>query len=347
MTTAWVVEWNKALRDLHGIFFDPTTKSIRHEYAEFRPCPVCSSRNESLYCVKDGFRYVRCNDCTMVFLNPRLNNEATHRFYNSRANEIYNKAKFDTESASRDRDDKANLDNLDWIEGHRASRGGDLLEIGSAKGYFLEKARQRGFRVHGLELNETNWRRSRELLGGTMLNVDLESAHYPSESFDVIYMRDVIAHLPDPKAFLRECWRIARPGAVFFVDTHNIDSFINRMTKGAHTVIFGFMEPHHWSPKTLRRVFEDSGFRLKEIRFESIDATVSEVLGYRAYPSFTTIFPARNGKLRGGILRRLHALISRRPFSWIDHRVTPAIAKALRQGSVMRVLAEKPPKKNG
>lgn len=342
MTASWLTDWNNALREQHEIFFDPQTRAIRKEYAELRPCPVCGSRNESLYCVKDGFRYVRCDDCSMVFLNPRLNDEATHRFYNSRANEIYNKAKFDTESDSQALDDKANLENLDWIESYRGKKGGDILEIGSAKGYFLQKAKERGYNVHGLELNETNWRRSRDLLGDTMLNVPLESANYPAESFDVIYMRDVIAHLPDPKAFLRECWRIARPGAVMFVDTHNIDSFINRMTKGAHTVMFGFMEPHHWSPKTLRRVFEETGFKLKEVKFESLDATFGEALGYKTYPSFTTIFPQEKGRLKGWLMRRLHSLAVRFPFSALDNRATPALARALEMGSVMRALAEKP-----
>lgn len=344
MAADWVVEWNSALREQHALLFDPQKRGIRDEYAEFPRCPVCGRRESSVYCVKDWFRYVRCDECSMVYLNPRLNEAATHQFYNSRANEIYNKSKFDTESAAHETDDRANVANLDWLDSHRGARGGDLLEIGSAQGYFLKEARARGYRVHGLELNETNWRRSRDALGDTILNVDLAAARYPAESFDVIYMRDLIAHLPDPAGFMRECWRIAKPGALILVDTHNIESFINRMTRGDHTVMFGFMEPHHWSPKTLGRLLAATGFRIRDVQFQSLDATVGEVLGYRAYPSFTRIFPPKRPRAWSWILRRAHSLLSRPPFSSLDRRITPAIVHSLRLGSVMRVLAEKPPR---
>lgn len=342
MTADWVSAWRTALREQHALLFDEAARSLRAEYAEFTPCPVCGGRESSVYCEKDWFRYVRCRECSMVYLNPRLNEAATHQFYNSRANEIYNQSKFETDSAAHEADDRANSANLDWLDSRRGVAGGDLLEIGSAKGYFLEQARARGYRVHGLELNETNWRRSREKLGDTVLNVDLVAARYPAESFDVIYMRDLIAHLPDPMAFLRECWRIARPGALVLIDTHNIDSFINRMTRGHHTVMFGFMEPNHWSPKTLGRALADAGFRVQDIQFESLDATVAEVLGYRAYPSFTRIFPPPRPRAWSWILRRAHSLLSRPPLSSLDRRLTPAMVNALRLGSIMRVLAEKP-----
>src|SRR5207244_3214059 len=148
--------------------------------------------------------YVKCQDCSMVYMNPRLSRDATYAFYNSKANAIYNEGKFDEPSASTALDDEINLANLRLIEQYGGGARGNLLEIGSAKGTFLLRAKEHGYTVYGLELNERNLQSSRELVGETIYDVDLFDAHLETGKFDVIYMRDVIEHIPDPKPFLRE-----------------------------------------------------------------------------------------------------------------------------------------------
>lgn len=102
------------LRKHLQVLFDPQTGDLKSEYAEeVNECPVCGSRASKLYCNKDGFIHKRCLNCSMVYINPRLTLDATHNFYNSVVNEVYNDEKFhdDTEGSLGSFDDKLNIDN--------------------------------------------------------------------------------------------------------------------------------------------------------------------------------------------------------------------------------------------
>lgn len=336
----WLERWQKALREQHALFFDYKTKSIKPQYAEEVNCPVCDSKRAEAYFEKDWFRYVKCQDCSMVYMNPRMNQAATYAFYNSDVNAIYNENKFDQVSFGTRLDDQINYANLDLIDRHRAKTGGVLLEIGSAKGFFLAKAKERGYEVYGIELNKKNAEFSRRRVGDTIFEVDLFDACFEACKFDVIYMRDVIEHIPDPKPFFCELNRIAKPGALVFIETHNIDGLIHKVVREKHTVIFGFEHPNHWSPKTIEKALKNCGYEVRKILHSSLDFTLNDILRYFYAPTFTTIMPAAVSK------RRILFQLLRGPFwfgpiRFLDRMITSRIANGLKKGSVIKVIAEK------
>lgn len=337
----WQTRWNTALREQHDILFDNETHSIKTQYAEYTFCPVCDSEQTTLLFKKDGFRYLKCKKCSMVYMNPRLNQVATYAFYNSNVNAIYNETKFDTVSTETTLDDNINLRNLDIIDRLRKGEKGKILEIGCAKGYFLLKAREKGYMPYGVELNEKNYQIARKSLGNTIYNSDLFDIHFESEMFDVIYMRDVIEHIHNPKPFFKELNRVAKSGSMLYIETHNIDALIHRIVHEKHTVIFGFEHPNHWSPKTLSYALKQNGFHVKKIYYESLDCTIWDILHYFKEPSFTTIYPWSISKNRKKIL-----IILLFPFLFssirkLDCTFIPLIANKMRCGSVMKVIAQK------
>ena len=331
-----------ALKEQHRLLFDYDRKCLKEQYAQYISCPVCDSSESVLLFEKDWFRFVKCKNCSMVYLNPRLNDEATYAFYNSDVNSIYNESKFDTVSNSTILDDKINFSNLVLIENRRhANVKGNLLEIGSAKGYFLMRARELGYSVYGIELNKKNFLLSRNTLGGNIKNVDLFEARFSDNMFDVIYMRDVIEHIPDPKPFLRELHRIARKGCLLFLETHNIEGLIHQIVRERHTVIFGFEHPNHWSPDTLERVLRLTGFDVRDVVHKSLDFTVRSIIGYFLASSFTTVYPRQSSDGRRLFLRILRKPFTLWPVSYLDSKVTPQIANWLKCGSVIKVMAKK------
>lgn len=337
----WQIRWNTALREQHDLLFDNETQSIQSQYAEYNPCPVCQSGQTAPLFEKDGFHYVKCKKCSMVYMNPRLNQAATYAFYNSNVNAIYNESKFDTVSGSTTLDDKINLTNLQIIDQYRNGKPGKILEIGCAKGYFLTKAKQYGYQVYGVELNEKNFLVAQKTLGDSIFNCDLFKIQFENETFDVIYMRDVIEHIPNPGPFFQELDRIAKPGSLMFIETHNIESLINRITREKHTVIFGFEHPNHWSPKTLEIALNKNSFNVKTVIFESLDFTVEDILYYFSGPTFTTIYPWSISHLRRIFIRTIRVLLGIQPFNRLINRITPWIANKLKRGSVMKVIAYK------
>jgi SAM-dependent methyltransferase len=332
--------WQSALLEQHAMLFDYKTKSIKPQYAEMVNCPVCDSNRGVLYFEKDWFRYVQCQDCSMVYMNPRMNQAATYAFYNSDVNAIYNETKFDQVAIGPSLDDQINLANLDLIDRYRTRTGGTLLEIGSAKGFFLSKAKERGYEVYGIELNKKNAEYSRQLVGEMVFDVDLFGACFKAGKFDVIYMRDVIEHIPNPQPFFRELNRIAKPGALLFIETHNIEGLINQIVREKHTVIFGFEHPNHWSPKTLGRALENSGYKVQRLYHSSFDFTLNDILSYFCAPTFTTIMPVMVSKRRI-LFKLLRVPFWFSPIRFLDRTITSQIANYLKKGSVMKVLAVK------
>ena len=336
----WMQRWNSALREQHDLLFDDAIKGLKSEYAEIISCPICGSTKAKLWFEKDWFYYWRCNKCSMVYMNPRMNLAATHSFYNSNVNKIYNETKFDKTSPSTEMDDQINYGNLKLLKQISGKENGMLLEIGSAKGFFLIKAKEAGFDVYGLELNQPNYEYSRNILGDCIMDVDLFDVKFEDNKFDVVYMRDVIEHIANPLEFLKEINRITKPGGVIFLETHNIDSWINRSARENHTVIFGFEHPNHWSPKTLSLALQKTGYQVINVTHTSLDCTLAEMRRYMLQPGFTTIYPkppARSRLIMAKIIARLYGFSI---MSKVD-RIMPRLANQFKAGSTMKVIARK------
>lgn len=330
-----------ALAEQHRQVFDQGSRALKQEAAEYIDCPVCDSFDRSLLFTKDWFTFSKCNQCSMVYLNPRLTEQATYDFYNSDWNAIYNETKFDAVSTSTALDDEINRANLDLILKHRDGARGELLEIGFASGVFLRAAKAAGFGVHGLELNERNYQKVRAELGPTIQNVDLFHAGLPAEHYDVIYMRDVFEHVPEPKAMLRELNRVAKPGALIYIEVPNIEGLIYKLVKERHVCIFGFEHLNYWSPSTLARILEATGFAVRETTFASLDFTISDLIAAYLAPTHTTLFPSRVDKRQEFVLKVAHAAWNLPVLRRLDRVLVPKIADWVKRGSVVKVLAEK------
>lgn len=101
--------------------------------------------------------------------------------------------------------------------------GGNMLDIGCANGRFLLRMQELGWKVQGVEFNETAVNICRK----NKLNVyhgDLESANIESDSLDLVTARHVIEHVPDPHTFIAEIARILKTGGRMHLRTPNSKS---------------------------------------------------------------------------------------------------------------------------
>ena len=342
------VRWMEALQSLHGVLFEDGTR-LKPEFSECTACPVCTANDTRPYCVKDQFVYKACRSCGMVFMSPRLNAEATLKFYNSVANEIYNETKFHEAAEGVSLDDKINRENLRVICEHLgrdlapgALNGVKILDIGCAKGYFLKCAKELGAESFGIELNQKSVEIARHTLGANVYDRDLFELQLPDLFFDVVYTRDVIEHIHNPGPFLKEMARIMKPGALTFMETHNVDGLIHRIVRGKHTCVFGFEHPVHWSPKTLTLALEKSGLVTKNVYFESADLRLEEILQYFKQSTFTTIFPWKARQPLNFMLRAISVIFRVPGIRTLDKWLMLSLAKFFKAGSTMKVLAIKP-----
>jgi SAM-dependent methyltransferase len=151
--------------------------------------------------------------------------------------------------------------NLLDIARHRPPPG-RLLDVGCGPGLLLEEAAALGWDAFGVE--PSAWavaegrRRGLEVRQGTS-----DSAELAPGSFDVIVANDVIEHVPDPVAFCRRLHELLTPGGSLYLCTPDVGSVVARtLRRWWWSVLPGHL--FYFSPQTLQRVLEMSGFRTVE-----------------------------------------------------------------------------------
>jgi SAM-dependent methyltransferase len=145
----------------------------------------------------------------------------------------------------------------------RFAASGRLLEIGCSTGEMLAAANS-SFAATGVEADEKNSRIARAR-GLDCFSGTLADARFPDASFDVAAMYHVIEHFPSPRAELRELHRVIKPGGWLAVETPNIATLWFRLL-GARWRQFIPDHIFFFTPQTITRLCEESGFELRELR---------------------------------------------------------------------------------
>jgi 2-polyprenyl-3-methyl-5-hydroxy-6-metoxy-1,4-benzoquinol methylase len=137
---------------------------------------------------------------------------------------------------------------------------GDLIEIGCAAGFFLKSAERDGWNVTGLELMQPAVEFARERLGLTVLQKAVEDADLPVGAFDVVAIFEVIEHLSNPVATLRQLRTLLRPGGALVLSTPNMSS-LSRHMLGRHWAVLNPGEHlQYFNERTLADALGRAGF---------------------------------------------------------------------------------------
>jgi len=325
-----------SLQDSSGNNFSSTKIQILNK------CPVCFEKKYSIYCIKDKFVHKNCKNCGLVYLDPKLSREATLSFYNSNVNEIYNEQKFHLPDKILP-DDVENSHNYNLLLksiNDKKLAGKKILEIGPGRGTFLAKAVEDGFDAYAVELNSLlidNLNKiTKNVYTDDILNIEL-----PDNFFDVIYFRDVMEHIDMPIPFLKKIHLILKPGGIVFIDTHNIKSLINSITKEYHTVIFAFEHPLHWSPKSLEFACKSVGLIMKKTYYNHHNQSLSWVINYFLKPSFTYIFPPKKSFVTIFAYKVLNKILGISIINKIDKSISVMISKLFDKGAKMQMVLTK------
>ncbi len=334
----------EALIEQHKLWFDYDKKTLKREYSVFINCPTCDSNEYTNIFEKDWFTFSKCNRCSMVYLNPMLNEDATYSFYNSKWTAIYNEKKFHSSNTGTTIDDKENLFNLSLIERYKKNRSkiNNILELGCGKGSFLRAANEKNYNVFGVELNKYNFSKLRKEFGKNIYNTDLLKLNFDSNMFDVIHMRDVFEHVPNPKQLLLELNRISKHNSIICIGVPNIEGLIYRYVKEKHVCVFGFEHLNYWSPDSLKKILNLTGYSVLETIHGSSDFTIGSLLGYFfGQLPFTSIRQRKMQFIRHLILRSILVLFKLQPLKYINKVLLPKIANKLERGSYITVIAKK------
>jgi SAM-dependent methyltransferase len=106
---------------------------------------------------------------------------------------------------------------LDRLESVKILQGARLLEVGSARGWFLEAAVRRGVQVQGIEPETANAEISRTN------GLDVEIGFFPNDlkncgPFDLIIFNDSFEHLAKPSAVIQAVQSLLKPGGILVIN---------------------------------------------------------------------------------------------------------------------------------
>lgn len=150
-----------------------------------------------------------------------------------------------------------------------AGRRGALLDVGCGRGDFLAVARERGWRVQGVEPVADAARHARDARGLDVRTAVLQDAGLPEHAFDVVSAQHVLEHMPVAPDFLRMLTRWIRPGGHLLIEVPNFASTL-RVRSGARWVHLRPLEHLvHFTPKTLEMTLERAGLRPIRLRSPS------------------------------------------------------------------------------
>lgn len=173
-------------------------------------CPICGEPEYGLLHKEGRFQMVRCSSCQFIYLNPRPTNKSLLHFYQGYLPEDESSVEAWQRMMQSVFKKAANL-----IGQHK--KKGKLLDVGAGFGFFLSEMKGRGWEVAGIEISQKAIDYARNVLSLTVHEGPLEKIGFPESDFDVVSGFYVIEHLPDPMAFMKECYRILKPGGLLLL----------------------------------------------------------------------------------------------------------------------------------
>ncbi len=215
-----------------------------------------------------SFPAAECGTCGMRFLRVQPVGESLARMYSAE----YFQTDFRCGRSEQHSFDEAafraeNTGLLDRFERRRGA--GRLLEVGCASGWLLKHAAERNWSVTGVELSIAAVTHARSL-SVTVHEGALEDVTLPEASFDVIYMGDVLEHVPDCRDTAARVASLLTPGGHFVlrgpITTHSLARTLALGLYGAAGRTIVLREPpyHLWefTPAPLARLMRAVGLEV-------------------------------------------------------------------------------------
>lgn len=238
-------------------------------------CNVCQARVEKVLFNWDNNPVMKCERCGLVFRKVvvDLSEEELFDFAMTVGDASKSPtAKYD--ASYREDDIRVILWEkfLKQLDRFKLSEGRKLLDIGVAKGVFLDIARKRGWEPMGIEPSEKDSSYAREVFKLPIFTGTLEEAKLPSNQFDAATMLDVIEHLKNPSETVAKAFRVLKPGGILLVFTPNHDSLIflishwlYRLSLGKFPLerLYPVVHVHYFTPRALSYLLGKSGFNIE------------------------------------------------------------------------------------
>jgi 2-polyprenyl-3-methyl-5-hydroxy-6-metoxy-1,4-benzoquinol methylase len=229
-------------------------------------CDLCGSESAVTIMRRRGtvydwtFSIVRCTNCRLVYVNPRLSDAAVSDLYD----EAYYEGRGFDRSVDYSLDNSRSLDEIrirngSFVETLRDALGGlkgrSILDVGCGMGGFVRALCAEGADAVGTDDSAISLEGCRAN-GTPLASGDVEALVRSGSGFDAVTATEVIEHTLSPRAFLQSVVRLVKPGGILYLTTGNWN-LVRHMRGKPYIMPEGHL--YYFTPVTMRRYFDDIG----------------------------------------------------------------------------------------
>jgi len=317
-------------------------------------CNLCGADNHRLFMEvsdqrvesEEKFKIVKCNNCGLIFTNPRPTKVEINDYYTSQYYEnltvMHDNVKTERHLFARSYHKfghklkrKELFEKVKRVEDNIGKRG-KVVDVGCGNGDFLGLMKSKGWQCLGIEISNLMSQHAMQKYGLHVFNGELEEANLPQDSVDVITFWHSFEHLHDPIRVLRESYRILKKNALIIILVPNIESYEFMILKEKWPHLDVPRHLYHWSAKTLANLLKKAEFREIQL-FHFTKLTISHFK--------LLIWPEHWHKIHSGKEAKAHSYVFCIKIMYeLLHYVTlplSLIASLLRRGHSVVVYARK------
>ena len=215
-------------------------------------CPWCSTEDASPLFSENGFSYVECRKCTLIYLSVRLKEQYAGLLYEDPA---YRSAIY---PADAERDGVKRLALLGRLPSDTR-----VFEDAAAEGAFVAACKRQGLRADGCDPSGQAVRKAKQLFGVELARNTLAGCALQSGSVDVLASFNLLSHLYHPWKYMKEASRLLTPRGVWLLRTGDRSGRMKRIRWGKWSApehVF------HYNHRVLAEMMEAAGLEMWKIQ---------------------------------------------------------------------------------
>ncbi|MGI6073613.1 MAG: class I SAM-dependent methyltransferase [Fermentimonas sp.] len=262
-------------------------------------CPVCDSTQvkkvldvTDYFATQETFPLFDCDNCGFLFTNQFPSEEEIQPYYDSPqyishsdtkkglTNQLYHLIR------KRMLTKKVNLISK-YSAPNKQNTSARLLDIGCGTGYFLDKARTKGYEVSGIEKDG----HSRDFAKDKFkLNINDEDALWNIEtnSFDIVTLWHVLEHMQNLNKVVSKLNQILKPDGTLVLALPNHNSYDAQVYKKHWAAYDVPRHLWHFTPDTVEKLLKKHSFKIIAKRPMPVDTFYISLLSekYKGSNSF-------------------------------------------------------------
>lgn len=201
--------------------------------------------------VRGTQRIVQCEECGLIYVNPRIRPELVISAYTGADDSLYASQAETRINTFRDA--------LRLVEKYTGLKTGRILDVGAAAGFFLKVAKDHGWETYGVEPSKWSVDFGNRNYDVNIKRGTLDNVKFRERFFDVVTMWDVLEHVPDPQPTLKEIYRVLKPGGYLVVNYPDIGTPLAKLM-GSKWWFLLSVHLFYFDKNSMTKILEDAGF---------------------------------------------------------------------------------------